>query len=1084
MKIIVDMSSIMWTALLAGKDVEGSEVTTDTGKAVWVNTAAFGYENAVNMLVAPLRENDLAPKDLVLVYEGKDSKSRRKMIDPAYKGTRSHEPEQYIQFNLLKAKLSETFRNLGAIEVTQDFVEGDDVVAYLALNSEEDCIIQTGDNDLAVLNGKNQYGANLSTRISGEYGLNKYGEFAFPLITLYKATVGDSSDNIPGAKGFGPKAFLEVNSRYGDDGCFELLELVRKGARDELAKVASENECKYLQKIVDEWDNVSRSYKLAMLHPEWVNTVRQQLVWSPGMVTDLVKDERLKKWAAQSRLVTADTYDKALQFMESKIGESEFFTIDFETSTPEESDDWLESRGKKGVDVIASYIVSMGITFGNNNQYGYYISCKHKDTNNCTLDQLADLIEAIPQDKFIVAHNAAGFELPVAYNAFNKKWEKNGWRGFIPNMVDTRIAASFWDENQPSHGLKNLSSLLLGYQQATYQETTTKTGPVGSLSGGTVIKTFEVDGVEQETRTYKMHQISAQEVVDYGLDDVYTTSALWNFFKLFMQVDHTYEAFKRLEQKPMYLSALAYVQGLDINIPRLKKLEAEDKELSDQCWNKIEAFLIDKGWEGSVCPVFEELNPANIKQAVQVTLGLELTTMVRTVSKLAILIGELDHEDAPLLAKLVEGGKLDLINAWVKRVYTGKPTFNVGSPNQIAKLMYEVIGAPVRLRNKVTDVMRAKGLREGNPRTDDGAIEMAVKFGDVKGKDAEVLEALLVMKSCNTRNALYWSSYPLHIHWQTGRIHSELIQSSTNTRRWSSSKINLQQLEGDSEGVRSTIQAEKGYVFVSLDFAGQEVRQVASYSEDPNLLGCYIGDHKRDTHSIVGARVAKVPYEEFMAMRSSSDPEVAKKAAAIRQISKVVLFATLYSAAAPKIGETLGISETEAQTYIDAIFGEFPEVKKWKQISEDMAEQLGYVTIAGGTKRHLASLINSDDKWTASKALRQAGNARIQGAGANQVKEVMAEVWNSNLLDTTSLKWKYVVHDEVCFSVKKEEAVSVVKNIHSIMVRDFLGNVPSESSVGVGLNYGQLTELEKPFAALGVGFDADTVQKAVDSLFS
>lgn len=1080
MKIIVDMSSIMWTALLAGKDVEGSEVITDTGKAVWVNTAAFGYENAVNMLVAPLRENDLAPKDLVLVYEGKDSKSRRKMIDPAYKGTRSHEPEQYIQFNLLKAKLSETFRNLGAIEVTQDFVEGDDVVAYLALNSEEDCIIQTGDNDLAVLNGKNQYGANLSTRISGEYGLNKYGEFAFPLITLYKATVGDSSDNIPGAKGFGPKAFLEVNSRYGDDGCFELMELVRKGARDELAKVASENECKYLQKIVDEWDNVSRSYKLAMLHPEWVNTVRQQLVWSPGMVTDLVKDERLKKWAAQSRLVTADTYDKALQFMESKISESEFFTIDFETSTPEESDDWIESRGKKGVDVIASYIVSMGITFGNNNQYGYYISCKHKDTNNCTLDQLADLIEAIPQDKFIVAHNAAGFELPVAYNAFNKKWEKNGWRGFIPNMVDTRIAASFWDENQPSHGLKNLSSLLLGYQQATYQETTTKTGPVGSLSGGTVIKTFEVDGVEQETRTYKMHQISAQEVVDYGLDDVYTTSALWNFFKLFMQVDHTYEAFKRLEQKPMYLSALAYVQGLDINIPRLKKLEAEDKELSDQCWNKIEAFLIDKGWEGSVCPVFEELNPANIKQAVHITLGLELTTMVRTVSKLAILIEELDHENAPLLAKLVEEGKLDLINDWVKRVYTGKPSFNVGSPNQIAKLMYEVIGAPVRLRNKVTDVMRAKGLREGNPRTDDGAIEMAVKFGDVKGKDAEVLEALLVMKSCNTRNALYWSSYPGMIHWQTGRIHPEIRQSSTNTRRFSGSTPNLMQMQSDEGGVRSVIECNKRLIG-SLDQSSQEVRLMAELSQDPGLISCYVGDNLRDTHSLVAHRIAKVTYEEFIAMRKSDNKEVATKANSIRQTAKLVFFAYLFGGAAAKIAETLGISETEAQVYIDAINLAFPGIRKYQEASSNMAETKGYVDILGGTKRHLASLIMSDDKWTASKAARQAGNARIQGAAANQIKQVMSDIWDSNLLDTTSFKWLFPCHDETVIAVAPSDAVEVIKTVHNFMVKPFLPTLPSESSIGIGKSYGFLLEMNEDAFKAGK-FDFKMLQEAVNEL--
>jgi hypothetical protein len=245
-----------------------------------------------------------------------------------------------------------------------------------------------------------------------------------------------------------------------------------------------------------------------------------------------------------------------------------------------------------------------------------------------------------------------------------------------------------------------------------------------------------------------MHQLTAKEVVGYGVDDVYTAGALWNFFKLFMQLDHTYEAFCRLEQKPMYLSALAYVQGVDVDMPRLAKLSAEDRVLFDKCWTTIETFLIEKGWDGVTCPVFEELTPANIKQAVQIVLGQELKSMVRTPAKLAVLIEQLDHEDAGTLAALIADNRVDLVNRMVASRYTGKPDFNVGSPKQISKLLYEVIGMPIRLRNKATDSMRAAGIKEGNPRTDDGAIDMTIKFGDVSGREAEVLKALLEMKSC------------------------------------------------------------------------------------------------------------------------------------------------------------------------------------------------------------------------------------------------------------------------------------------------------------------------------------------------
>ena len=1084
MRIFVDMSSLMWTCLLAGKDPEASEVEHE-GRKVSVPSLAWGYENAINSLVAVLKECNCVPRDLVLVFEGKDSKRRRCMIEPTYKATRdSRPPEAYLVFNALKEKLGQVLRNLGATAVTQDGVEGDDVLAYLAAHAEEDAVVMSNDNDLIWMNGTNEYGGTTTVRINGVSGVNKYGDFDFKLVTLYKALVGDSSDNIKGVKGFGPKAWMAVNIRYGDDGCAELERLVVTGNRDEVAVIAKENGCKFLDKVVDQWDAAVQSYRLAQLHPEWVNTIRMPLVWTPGVLRSGCDDERLRRWAPQSRLVTADKFDVALAFLKSKVQETEFFTIDFETTTEMESDDWLESRGKKGVDVLGSRIVSMGLTFGANLQYGYYITVEHADTDNCTLEQLAQMLEAIPQDKFLVAHNAAGFELPVAYNAFGKRWANNGWRGFLPNIVDTRIAASFWDENQPSHGLKQLSSLLFDYQQTSYAETTAKTGPAGSLAGGVVTRSFTEGEVEMETRQYKMHQLTAVETTAYGLDDVFMTGGLWNFFKLFMQLDHTYSAFCALEQKPMYLSALAYVQGLDVDIPRLKKLEAQDAVLSKECWAKLETYLIGKGWDGTITPVFEELNAANIKQAVQIILGIEMKTMVRTPSKLAILVSALDHPDAESLGLYIAEGKVQLVNAWMARCFTGAPNFNVGSPKQLGQLMYEVIKAPVRLRNKATDAMRAAGIREGNARTDDAAIDMAIKFGDVKGEDAEVLQSLLVMKSCNTRNSLYWSSYPNMLHWQTGKIHPEIRQSSTNTRRWTGSTPNLQQLSGDSEGVRSTIKVDAGHVFVSLDFAGQEVRQVASYSEDENLMSCFVGDRKRDTHSIVGAKSAGVSYEEFMAMRKSDDKVVAAKAAAIRQRCKQVLFAVLYSAAAPKIAETLGIPEPEAQSYIDAIFNEFPKVKVWKEASEAMASTLGYVTLAGGTRRHLARLIASDDKYEASKALRQAGNARIQGAGANQVKVVMTKVWDSDLLDTTTLQWKFVVHDECCFSAHASDAAVVTQRVHAMMTADFLGNIPSESSVGIGKNYGQLVELERGFADLGVDFDLPLVQKTIDGLMA
>lgn len=1057
MKLLLDMSSVMWTSLSAGTDVDGTVVVQDD-KKITVPTCAYGYENAVNMIVAALREQGLQPRDMIMVFEGKDSKSRRCMIDPTYKAGRGKRvPEAYEQFNLLKEKLKTTFRNLGAMSATQDFVEGDDILAYLANNLSEDCIVMTNDNDLCVLQGVNPRGGRVHTRIGGAMDTNKYGMFDVKLVTLYKSLVGDSSDNIRGCPGFGPKAWDEFLLKYDEDGCHELMNLIRDGKRNAVAAFAEQNKCKYLAKIVDKWDDVVKSFKLASLHPEWINTVRLGLELDGGMVRVECSDERLKHWKAQTRLVTADNYDAALAFFKSKIAETKTFTIDFETTTPEESDDWLETRGKGKVDVIGSTIVSCGITFGANDNYGFYISVDHAETNNCTLDQLADFLASIPKDKYTLAHNAAGFELPVAYNAFGEKWKDNGWRGFLPNVLDTRIAASFWDENQPSHGLKQLSKLLLDYEQTTYEEVTTK----------------EVDGVLTQV---KMHQLTAAETVAYGLDDVFTTAGLWNYFSVVMQLEGTYDAFIRLEQKPMYLSALAYVQGLKIDLTKMKELETKDKQIIEESRATIEGYLLRQGWEGSVCPVYTELTPAAIKEVVSIVLGMELKTMVRTVSKLAKLVAELDHESAATLAVAIEQENLEVINGLVKSRFTGKPNFNVGSPNQISKLLYEVVGLPVRLRNKPTEKMRAEGKREGTARTDDSAIGLAIKLGDASEEHKVVLKALLDMKSANTRHGLYWSAYPHLIHWKTGRIHPELRQSSTNTRRWTSGSPNIQQMDSNADGIRSCILADNDFVVISEDEQAQEVRLMAELCQDPALLACYSGDNPTDVHSLVGAQIAKCSYEKFMARRKHPDTKDAYEA--IRKNAKVTVFSTLYGATAPKVAEILGITESEAQEYIDAIFKAFPGIKAWKETTEEFVQTQGYVELIGGTRRHLARLVNSENKYESSKALRQAGNSRIQASGANQLKTIMSDVWDSDILETTTMKWMFVAHDEAVVQAHKSDATVVAGRLHSLMVKQFMSSVPSASSVGIGKNYGQLVELEFPV------FDSELVQKTVNSLFT
>ena len=109
MRMAFDMSSVLWTGLRSGKDEADGIYVDHNGKEKLVNSAAFGYENAVGFMVSIMEDWKLSPKDCILVFEGRDSKKRRCMVEPMYKnrpGSEKH-PEEYVQFNLLKDKIRE-----------------------------------------------------------------------------------------------------------------------------------------------------------------------------------------------------------------------------------------------------------------------------------------------------------------------------------------------------------------------------------------------------------------------------------------------------------------------------------------------------------------------------------------------------------------------------------------------------------------------------------------------------------------------------------------------------------------------------------------------------------------------------------------------------------------------------------------------------------------------------------------------------------------------------------------------------------------------------------------------------------------
>ena len=1167
-RLIVDMSSVCWTALLAGKDKEFAFQVDFDGKSVSINSASHGYENAMNMIASGMITAGVEPYQVMLVVEGRNSKSLRQAIRKDYKVTReTRPPEAYAEFNKMKEMLVEAVLAVGACAVSQDGLEADDVIAYLSENLEGERWILSRDGDLLQIVNDNVH------LIRGnDVDTNTYGPFPTRFVRLFKSLVG-KADEVAGAYGFGEKAFLNLYANFGDEGCDALEDLIKTKQIKRLAEDVAE--FKPLQKIMDSEEVVYVSYAAATLYPNLVNTMRSPLQWRAGMVKPLTKDtdERLKSYAGQVRLVHAGNYDAAVAWAAPLIKSSPVVTLDIETSTPPESDEWLaEKKGidpndgtqDLGIDVFGSFLVSMSLTFGNNGQYTLYFTHKHCETDkikNVTHDQMLNVIKLIPSDTIHTVIQNVSFEFSVLYQEFGAEWADNGWHGFVPNGIDTAIMSSYVNENRPK-GLKDNSKLLLGYDQQTFDSVTQITGHAGTLpGGGKLVKTQTVEmpiqgrdettPVTLTTRRYKMNELTAEHALHYGADDTICTMALYNHYRIIMELEKSWDAFLEIEQLPAYLTALAYVQGVPISLQRMKELETEDNETYNKAWVVIRQFLLDKGWDGTVCPEWvpdvdfawriaeatrlgqnpDDIKsvslPADIKVAVLLYTGKELKTSVRKIDRLADAIAEqFPHE--PTLAAAIRDQDAEALTRLVKSRFSGEPVLDIDSPKKMQRLLYDVIGIPPRLVNKLTPTEREKqpplaaamgkynkilngsSSAELTPedmlqlrkkaKTDSFALKWAIKF-DATPEQTSILNALQAMATVSTRRGLYYGPYRYVKHWKDGLVHAQANQCAAVTRRYSFSGPNFQQLPKKGEGVKFReiiLPHMKGGLVGSVDFVGQELRLLAGQSGDANMMACYVGSKLKDIHSITAAGAMEkkwtvekrkgyegaygydldrsnsdYSYDLFLRLRKAEDPVVHKDADDLRKDAKSVNFGANYDAQAKKLSETLTIPLADAQAFLDAKYAMFPGVETWKETVRNGLMTKGYVTTMMGARRHLSSAVTNTDKWEAERAGRQGPNFRIQGSGGEMTKLAMARLWRSGVMVDPLVRFYFPVHDEICWSAHKSKMLDTVKLVHDCMAQPYSDlPVPILGSISVGRTFGQQVEA-------GDWFVAEDVEKAM-----
>lgn len=157
------------------------------------------------------------PYPIVFALDG--GRSDRQELDSSYKAQRTHS-DDYEEFKKQWFIGLDMLEAAGAVTWRVEGYEADDLIAAYSRNN--DCYIVSADKDFDCLvrPGVSILRASRDNSAFEEFTEEKFVEkysFKQDCYTLYKSFVGDSSDNIKGISGWGPKKTTEAIKKFGND---------------------------------------------------------------------------------------------------------------------------------------------------------------------------------------------------------------------------------------------------------------------------------------------------------------------------------------------------------------------------------------------------------------------------------------------------------------------------------------------------------------------------------------------------------------------------------------------------------------------------------------------------------------------------------------------------------------------------------------------------------------------------------------------------------------------------------------------------------------------------------------------------
>jgi DNA polymerase I-like protein with 3'-5' exonuclease and polymerase domains len=219
-------------------------------------------------------------------------------------------------------------------------------------------------------------------------------------------------------------------------------------------------------------------------------------------------------------------------------------------------------------------------------------------------------------------------------------------------------------------------------------------------------------------------------------------------------------------------------------------------------------------------------------------------------------------------------------------------------------------------------------------------------------------------------------------------LHGSFLIHGTVTGRLSSRNPNLQNIPRDTtaKDIKYMFVCPKGKVMMQLDYSQAELRVVAGWSQDKQMLEWFRVGH--DIHLATACKKYKISYEDAYKIYSNEDDPDFKIWKVRRKQAKTIGFGVLYQQGPNHLKESLSTpdhkaTKEEAIEFLDEWFDTFPRIRKFVKKQQKFAEEHGYIVSPFGRKRRLPEARNKREQGKYAKALRDAVNAPIQGTASD-----------------------------------------------------------------------------------------------------